>query len=288
MSSDQVSVAIHDFGGRVDRCCCRTPPASTGTATADRRSHWPTTSRRTRSTTGATATPPVPTTGRSSGSATATTRWQPLERSPRTVGWSGFGHSMGGACLLMAAHRDPGLFDRHRGVRADRVPAPRGRPARRDRERRPDCCHRRPQATGDVRLLRGGDRQLRLQAAADGVRPRRRSASYVAHGFRPSPEGVHLKCEPEPRPGRSPPAAAHTTWATPAGDHDTGGRSLAGQVDEFGRRRSPRRWPSGCRTRRTCRRDEWTTSADHRSGAMAALIIGDASAEPASSRSTVL
>src|SRR5690606_34879654 len=26
-------------------------------------------------------------------------------------GLVGFGHSMGGACLLMAAHRDPGLFD---------------------------------------------------------------------------------------------------------------------------------------------------------------------------------
>ena len=51
-----------------------------------------------------------PTTGRSTGTRMATTRW-PRRGDRPDGGLVGFGHSMGGAGLMMAAHRDPGLFD---------------------------------------------------------------------------------------------------------------------------------------------------------------------------------
>ena len=85
-----------------------------------------------------------------------------------------FGHSMGGAALLMAAARRPERFPGAGAVRADRLPRRRA-PARR-RPERPGG--RRPAAADHVPLVRGGDRQLR--------RPSRRSLPSIPTPSRPT------------------------------------------------------------------------------------------------------
>lgn len=124
-------------------------------------------------------------------------------------GLIGFGHSMGGACLLMAAHRDPGLFALI--VAFEPIVFPPTEP--------------------------DGDADMGSSLAA-GARRRRASFEsfdeaighysskppmsafdpdvlrlYVAHGFRPAPEGVRLKCDPEHEGRTFEGGAAHATWS---------------------------------------------------------------------------
>lgn len=106
-------------------------------------------------------------------------------------GLIGFGHSMGGAGLLMAARRNPGLFDLI--VTFEPIVFP-------DLDR--DESRSSP--------LAGGARKRResfpsFEEAMDNYASKppmqmfdpdvRRL--YVAHGFRAAPEGVRLKCAPE-------------------------------------------------------------------------------------------
>ncbi len=69
-------------------------------------------------------------------------------------GLVGFGHSMGGACLLMAAHRDPGLFDVIVAFEPIVFPPREIDPHDGHGERRPDAVDRCTQAAGDVRVVR--------------------------------------------------------------------------------------------------------------------------------------
>lgn len=122
-----------------------------------------------------------------------------------------FGHSMGGACLLMAAHRDPSLFDLI--VVFEPIVFP---------PRDPDAS---PQ--GDGPNLSVGARKRRATFASFDDAIANYSAKppmaafdrdvlrlYVAHGFRPSPEGVRLKCDPEHEARTFDTGGQHTTWST--------------------------------------------------------------------------
>lgn len=107
-------------------------------------------------------------------------------------GLVGFGHSMGGSALLMAALRNPGLFDVIVAFEPIVFPADPDRPV------------------GESSPLVGGARRRRssfpsFEAAVENYagKPPLQSFDpdvlrlYVAHGFRAAPEGVRLKCDPE-------------------------------------------------------------------------------------------
>ncbi len=83
-------------------------------------------------------------------------------------GLTGFGHSMGGAALLMAAHREPDLFEHDRDLRADRVPAAGRAPTdgfgRRRSGRAAESGGGRPPAPTDVRVVRRRAGQLRVRS----------------------------------------------------------------------------------------------------------------------------
>ncbi|MGI9646345.1 MAG: alpha/beta fold hydrolase [Ilumatobacteraceae bacterium] len=120
-------------------------------------------------------------------------------------GLVGFGHSMGGAALLMAAHRDPDLFDVIVAFEPIVFPT--------DREGGPpsplvDGARRRRSSfdSFDEAIERYGSRPPLQQFDPDVLR------LYVAHGFRPAPEGVRLKCDPEHEARTFEQGAVHTTW----------------------------------------------------------------------------
>ena len=130
-------------------------------------------------------------------------------------GLTGFGHSMGGAALLMAAHRDPDLFEHDRHLRADRVP-----PAGTGDGTGPDG-----DAPGEPPSLVAGARRRRptfdsFDAALANFASKPPMMNfdpdvlrlYVAHGFRPSPEGVRLKCDPEHEARTFENGGLHRTW----------------------------------------------------------------------------
>jgi pimeloyl-ACP methyl ester carboxylesterase len=147
-------------------------------------------------------------------------------------GLVGFGHSMGGAGLLMAAHRDPGLFDLIVAVEPIVFPP---------REVDP---HDGTENNGT--LLSAGARKRRasfdsFDAAVENFSSKPPMMAfdsdvvrlYVAHGFRPSPEGVRLKCDPEHEARTYDAGGAHTTWST-LPEITTPVVVLAGLVDGFG------------------------------------------------------
>ncbi len=119
-----------------------------------------------------------------------------------------FGHSMGGACLLMAAHRNPQLF-RALVVFEPIVFPPREQPA-----------------PGEGNMLAGGARRRRSSFASveaaianfaakppmAGFTPAALEA-YVRHGFAAGNDGeVHLKCLPETEAATFEMGSAHRTW----------------------------------------------------------------------------
>lgn len=122
-------------------------------------------------------------------------------------GLVGFGHSMGGAGLLMAAHRHPDLFDVI--VAFEPIVFPTGE--------RPDDLPPSP-------LVEGARRRRptfpSFEAAVDNYasKPPMQSFDpdvvrlYVAHGFRASPEGVRLKCDPEHEARTFEQGGLHRTW----------------------------------------------------------------------------
>jgi pimeloyl-ACP methyl ester carboxylesterase len=147
-------------------------------------------------------------------------------------GLVGFGHSMGGAGLLMAAHRDPGLFDvivvfepivfppreidPHEGTENNGTVLSRGA-----RKRRATFD------SFDDAIANYSSKPPMMAFDPDVLR------LYVAHGFRPSPEGVRLKCDPEHEARTFDTGGAHTTWAE-LPHIDTKVVVVAGRVDEFG------------------------------------------------------
>jgi len=122
-------------------------------------------------------------------------------------GLVGFGHSMGGAALLMAARRDPGLFDVIVAFEPIVFP-PEGN----------------PQTDGPSLLVAGARRRrAAFPTFEDAVenytsKPPMNGFDadvvrlYVAHGFRPAPEGVRLKCDPEHEARTFEQGALHGAW----------------------------------------------------------------------------
>jgi pimeloyl-ACP methyl ester carboxylesterase len=132
-------------------------------------------------------------------------------------GLIGFGHSMGGAGLLMAAHRDPSLFDLI--VAFEPVIFPSGDVDASQPRSEP------PQSQPPPSFLVEGARRRRstfdtFEAAIAnyGSKPPMNMFDpdvlrlYVMHGFRPESETVRLKCEPEHEARTFETGALHRTW----------------------------------------------------------------------------
>ena len=141
-------------------------------------------------------------------------------------GLIGFGHSMGGSALLMAAQRDPSLFDLI--VAFEPIGSP---PLAPSATTMPLPCRSRRWSRRARRRRRTFDSyadaiaNYALEATDGGVHPRG-AAHYVEHGFAPSAEGVTLRCDPEleaqtferPRTTRDVGPAARDHHAGVAGD----------------------------------------------------------------------
>ena len=124
-------------------------------------------------------------------------------------GLIGFGHSMGATGLLMAAHREPGLFDLVIGFEPIVFPEPYGTGDGTD---------------GPAPIIEGARRRrpsfdsFEAATANYASKPPLDSVDpdvlrlYVAHGFRPAPEGVRLKCDPEHEAKTFEGGALHRTW----------------------------------------------------------------------------
>lgn len=122
-------------------------------------------------------------------------------------GLVGFGHSMGGAGLLMAALRDPGLFDVI--VAFEPIVFP---PADADEERPSSPLvegARRRRASFPT--FEDAVRNYAAKPPMDAFQPDV-VRLYVAHGFRPAPEGVRLKCDPEHEARTFETGGTHEMW----------------------------------------------------------------------------
>jgi pimeloyl-ACP methyl ester carboxylesterase len=123
-----------------------------------------------------------------------------------------FGHSMGGACLLMAAHRNPALF--RRIVAFEPIVFP------------PEGIRDEPSDAADSPMVAGARRRRAVFPSYEAAianyssKPPLNSftpaalEAYVRFGFVEDEEGsVHLKCSPETEAGTFATGGAHTTWA---------------------------------------------------------------------------
>ena len=124
-------------------------------------------------------------------------------------GLIGFGHSMGGAALLMAAHRDPELFDLI--VAFEPIVFPELYDPKFD----PDAplpiaeAARRRRASFEsfeAALANFSSKPPLSLLDPDALR------LYVGHGFRPAPEGVRIVCAPEHEARTFEEGAKHRTW----------------------------------------------------------------------------
>ncbi len=189
-------------------------------------------------------------------------------------GLVGFGHSMGGAGLLMAAHRDPGLFDVI--VAFEPIVFP-------PRDIDP---HEGTENNGTV-LSRGArKRRASFDSFQDAIanyssKPPMMAFDpdvlrlYVAHGFRPAPEGVRLKCDPEHEARTFDTGGAHTTWAVlPA--IETRVVVVAGRVDEFGPAAIAQEIAGRLPNATYIERDEWDHFAPFVDPAAMADLVRDA------------
>lgn len=119
-----------------------------------------------------------------------------------------FGHSMGGACLLMAAHRDPSLFScivvfepivfPMEGIRPADTPSPLSAGARRRRA---------TFASHDEAIANFSRKPPLGQFTPEAL------DAYVRFGFREGADGqVHLKCLPEIEAATFDTGGIHRTW----------------------------------------------------------------------------
>ena len=209
-SSNSVHLAVHDLGGTgpgpPDLARDRVPRS---VLPADRARARRTATTRSRSTTAATATRRSPTACRSIGSATATTPLAMARSFDAPV--RAFGHSMGGACLLMAAHRDPAVFERLVVFEPIVFPPPDEAPPTMRRPTR-SSPERGAGAATFALLRRGARRTTRASPRSAASRPEALDA-YVRHGFAAGEDGqVHLKCAPEVEAGTFELGGKHRTW----------------------------------------------------------------------------
>ncbi len=144
-------------------------------------------------------------------------------------GLVGFGHSMGGASLLMAAHREPGLFDLIVAFEPIVFP-PRDPDSPAGNGPTLSVGARKRRATFDSfdhAIANYASKPPMMTFDADVLR------LYVAHGFRPSPEGVRLKCDPEHEARTFDSGSNDSTWQR-LPEIDTRVIVLAGQVEWVG------------------------------------------------------
>lgn len=121
-------------------------------------------------------------------------------------GLIGFGHSMGGAGLLMAADRDPELFDLI--IAFEPVVFPPDRGASGESSSLASGARRRTESfpSFDDAIANYASKPPMAAFQPDVLR------LYVAHGFRSAPEGVRLKCAPEHEARTFEAGARHITW----------------------------------------------------------------------------
>ena len=138
-----------------------------------------------------------------------------------------FGHSMGGACLLMAAYRQPELFRRlvvfepivfpPSGIRPPDTESPMVAGARRRRS--------------TFHSFQAAFDNYAAKPPLNGFTPEALRA-YVDYGFFRDSHGVHLKCRPETEADTFATGGYHDTW-----DHlpdiTTDVLVVAGRVQEF-------------------------------------------------------
>ena len=139
----------------------------------------------------------------------------------------GFGHSMGGTCLLMAAHRDPSLFSRLVLFEPIVFPADFVRP---QGEASPmvEAARRRRSTfeSYDAALA-----NFASKPPLDAFTPEALDA-YVRFGFSLGSDGqVHLKCPPEIEAGTFELGGKHDTWSL-LPSIETPVLVLAGRPDE--------------------------------------------------------
>jgi pimeloyl-ACP methyl ester carboxylesterase len=119
-----------------------------------------------------------------------------------------FGHSMGGACLLMAAHRDPSRFEHlvlfepivfpPDGVRPQGQPSPLVEGARRRRS---------AFASYDAAIANFAAKPPLSAFTAEAL------DAYVRFGFAPTEDGqVQLKCQPDTEAATFELGGVHRTW----------------------------------------------------------------------------
>lgn len=124
-------------------------------------------------------------------------------------GLIGFGHSMGAAALLMAAHREPGLFDLVIGFEPIVFPEPY------ETGRGPNDP---PPIIENARRRRQSFESFEAAIENYAAKPPFQFVDpdvlrlYVAHGFRAAPEGVRLVCHPEHEATTFEGGALHRTW----------------------------------------------------------------------------
>jgi len=120
-----------------------------------------------------------------------------------------FGHSMGGACLLMAAHRRPELF-RRLVVFEPIVFPPQGiRPGEPEGDSPMVAGARRRRST-----FHTFDAAYEIGTAKPPLNCFDPAAlrAYVEYGFVRDPHGVHLKCHPDTEAETFATGGSHTTW----------------------------------------------------------------------------
>ena len=98
---------------------------------------------------------------------------------------------------------------------------------------------------------------------------------YVAHGFRPSPEGVRLKCDPEHEARTFDTGGAHATWSV-LPEIDTRVVIVAGRVDEFGPAAIAREIADALPNATYVEHDEWNHFTPFIDPAAMATIVRDA------------
>ena len=122
-------------------------------------------------------------------------------------GLIGFGHSMGGAGLLMAAHRDPDLFDLIVAFEPIVFPTDRDRSQEQPSMLVEGARRRRASFESFDAAIDNYSSKPPMQFFDPDV-----LRLYVGHGFRPAPEGVRLACAPEHEARTFETGGTHTTW----------------------------------------------------------------------------
>lgn len=106
---------------------------------------------------------------------------------------AGVGHSMGGASLLMAAHREPNLFDSLFVFEPIVFPPPDPASGPRPESPLPAGARRR---RSEFPSFEAALENFAAKPPLASFHPQAREA-YVRHGFKPTSVGVELKCLPE-------------------------------------------------------------------------------------------